>query len=33
MKGVWGITADVNICFINYETMKAYVIITTDGIV
>ena len=28
MKGSWGITADVNICFINYEIRKTLVIKT-----
>ena len=33
MKGSWGITTDVNICLINYETKKAHVKKQTDGIV
>ena len=28
MKGSWGVTTDVNICFINYEMMKIHMIKT-----
>ena len=33
MKGSWGITTDVNICFINYEMIKTHMIKTNYGIV
>ena len=29
MKGSWEISADVNICFINYEMIKTHIIIIT----